>query len=111
MFLGLLDDVPVATVYLHLAAVRTPGVSPPVLPGPVSAPGQSATVHYVVTLPEYRRRGIGAVMTEFALREARAAGCRSAVLTASALGAGVYRRLGFRETGLVSTYVWSPDWA
>jgi GNAT superfamily N-acetyltransferase len=91
MFIGTLADEPVATVYLHLT-------------GPV------ATVHYVVTRHEFRRRGIGGAMTEFAVREARSADCRVAVLSASALGAGVYRRLGFREIGLVSNYVWFPDW-
>jgi GNAT superfamily N-acetyltransferase len=92
MFLATLAHEPVATVYLHLVQ-------------------DTATVHYVVTCPPFRRRGIGAVMTEFAVREARAAGCRIAVLTASPLGAGIYRRLGFRETGLISQYQWSPDWA
>lgn len=90
MFVGTLASEPVATVYVHVVA-------------------DAATVHYVVTLPEYRRRGIGAVMTDLALREARAAGCRVAVLTASEFGIGVYRRLGFREAGLVSSYIWRPE--
>lgn len=89
MFIGALASKPVATVYVHIVA-------------------DVATVHYVVTLPEYRRRGIGAAMTEVALREARAAGCRVAVLTASESGVGVYRRFGFREDGLVSSYIWRP---
>jgi ribosomal protein S18 acetylase RimI-like enzyme len=91
LFVGMLADEPVATAYVHLVE-------------------DAAIVHYVVTLPEFRRRGIGAVMTEFAVREARAAGCRVAVLTASPLGAGLYRQLGFRETGLASNYLWSPEW-
>lgn len=90
MFVGFLDGKPAATVYLFLAA----GV---------------AAVHYVVTLPEFRRRGIGAAMTDFATREARAAGYRVAVLTASSLGINIYRRLGFQECCVVGTYEWSPE--
>jgi GNAT superfamily N-acetyltransferase len=89
MFLGTLAGEPVATVYLHLV-------------------GDTAIVHYVVTPPPLRRRGIGTAMTGFATRQAREAGCRTAVLTASPLGAGIYRRLGFRETGPVDTYLWTP---
>lgn len=89
MFVGFLGGRPVATVYVFLAA----GV---------------AAVHYVVTLPELRRRGIGAAMTGVALDEARAAGYRLAVLTASPDGEGIYLRLGFQRCGLVSTYDWSP---
>lgn len=53
-------------------------------------------MHYVVTLPEVRRRGIGASMTLRVLREARAMGYRVAVLTTSPDGIGIYRRIGFR---------------
>jgi len=90
MFVGFLDGEPVATVYLHLAAA-------------------TGTVHYVVTRPELRRRGIGAVMTQVAVREAEASGCRTVVLTASPYGVGVYRRLGFREYCQADTYVWWPE--
>jgi ribosomal protein S18 acetylase RimI-like enzyme len=90
LFVGLLDGKPAATVYVHLV-------------------GDCATVHYVVTLPEFRRCGLGAAMTTRALHEARAAGCRAAVLCASDLGRGVYERLGFREACRVSTYLWTPD--
>lgn len=68
-----------------------------------------AAVHYVVTLPEQRRQGIGAAMTLHVLREARALGYRVAVLTASPDGAGIYRRIGFREYCWFHRYEWSPD--
>lgn len=90
MFVGFLGGEPVATVYLHLAF-------------------GCGTVHYVVTRPEFRRRGIGAVMTQVAMREAEAAGCHPVVLTASPHGVGVYRRLGFREYCQADTYVWQPE--
>jgi len=66
-----------------------------------------AAVHDVVTLPEVRRRGIGAVMTLRVLREARALGYHIAVLTASPDGIGVYRRIGFREYCWFRRYEWN----
>ena len=96
MFVGFLGGEPVATVYLHMAA------------GCGTVP-LTSTVHYVVTRPEFRRRGIGAVMTQAAIREAEAAGCRAVVLTASPYGVRIYRRLGFRTHCQADTYVWSPD--
>ncbi|HEY2793820.1 MAG TPA: GNAT family N-acetyltransferase [Micromonosporaceae bacterium] len=87
--LGTIGGVPVATCYLF----RISGV---------------AAIHYVVTLPAYRRRGIGAAMTIAAMRAAQESGCHVAVLMASALGEPVYRRLGFQECCRVDTYAWHP---
>jgi ribosomal protein S18 acetylase RimI-like enzyme len=57
----------------------------------------------VATVPDARRRGIGAAITAFAIRD-RAGEADLAVLDASDLGFGVYERLGFRT---VSTWeVW-----
>ncbi len=67
-----------------------------------------ASINWVVTLPQFRRQGIGAAMTLLAAREARSAGYRVGVLTASPLGINIYRRLGFQEYCQVSTYQWSP---
>ncbi|GLV60432.1 GNAT family acetyltransferase [Dictyobacter sp. S3.2.2.5] len=88
-YLGLIDGKPVATVCNFYD-------------------GCVAAIHYVVTLPEHRRQGIGTAMTLLAAREARARGYRVAVLTASPSGHPVYRRLGFREYGAFNTYVWHP---
>lgn len=84
-FVGTLDDEPVATSALFLGA----GV---------------AAIHHIVTIPQMRRRGIGAAMTLFTAREARRQGYHIAVLTASPMGIGTYRRLGFREYCVYSTY-------
>lgn len=50
----------------------------------------------VTVMPAYRGRGIGAALTAAACRAAPAL---PAVLSATDLGAGVYRRLGFTEVG------------
>lgn len=67
-----------------------------------------AGVQYVVTLPELRRQGIGAAMTQHVLREARAGGHKIAVLTASPDGIGIYRRLGFQDCCWFRRYEWDP---
>jgi ribosomal protein S18 acetylase RimI-like enzyme len=67
-----------------------------------------AGIYGVATIPEVRRQGVGTAMTLHALREARASGYQIAVLTASTLGIGIYRRIGFREYGSIHHYVWSP---
>jgi GNAT superfamily N-acetyltransferase len=90
LYLGTVDNAPVATVKLFYAA----GV---------------AYVGRVVTVPAYRRRGIGTQMTLHAMRAARQAGYRIAVLTASPMGVSIYRRLGFFECCTISTYAWSPS--
>jgi GNAT superfamily N-acetyltransferase len=89
LYLGLVNGAPVATVKLFYAA----GV---------------AYIGRVVTVPAYRRQGIGTQMTLHAMHTARQAGYRIAVLTASPMGVNIYRRLGFYECCTISTYAWSP---
>ncbi len=71
--------------------------------------GDVAGVNFVATLPQARRRGIGAAMTVATLRDAQERGCRVAALTATDMGAGVYRALGFQEYCQIAMYMWSPD--
>jgi ribosomal protein S18 acetylase RimI-like enzyme len=92
LYLGRLDGEPVATSMIVLAE----GV---------------AAVHYVVTVPEVRRRGIGEAMTRYVLREARNLDYRVSVLTASPDGIGIYRRLGFQEYCQIRRYEWAPEGA
>jgi GNAT superfamily N-acetyltransferase len=89
-YLALLGGVPVATSSLFLGA----GV---------------AGIYDVSTLPERRRRGIGAAITRFAMSDARDAGYRMAILHASNLGVGMYRSLGFEELCDIGQYVWVPE--
>ena len=84
-FLGMFGDEPVATSALFLGA----GV---------------AAIHHIVTLPSMRQQGIGATITLFTAQEALKQGYHVAVLTASDMGIGTYRRLGFREYCVYSTY-------
>ncbi|MBG7610308.1 MAG: GNAT family N-acetyltransferase [Anaerolineae bacterium] len=49
----------------------------------------------MATIPEVRRLGIGAVMTQVPLLEARQQGYKIGILLTSNMGVGVYRSLGF----------------
>jgi GNAT superfamily N-acetyltransferase len=89
LYVGTLNGEPVATTKLFFAA----GV---------------AYIGRVVTVHAYRRQGIGTMMTLQAAREARMAGYRIAVLNASPMGINIYRRLGFKECCVISTYEWYP---
>ena len=56
-----------------------------------------AAVFGVGTVPDHRRRGLGAAATLAVLHEARRRGCDLAYLNPSDLGYGVYARLGFAD--------------
>jgi len=65
-----------------------------------------AAVHFIVTIPEFRKRGIGKALTMHAMKLASASGYKIAMLTASDFGIRIYKSLGFREFGRQVTYKW-----
>jgi ribosomal protein S18 acetylase RimI-like enzyme len=89
-FLGIVNGEAVATCSLFVGA----GV---------------AGIYDVGTLPERRRRGIGAAITRAAVADAAAAGYHIAILHSSALGAAMYRALGFNDVCAIGQYVWAPQ--
>lgn len=84
-WLGLIDGEPVATSSVFDAA----GV---------------AGINFVSTVPAWRRRGLGGLMTLRPLYDARDRGLRHAVLSASDVGFPVYLRLGFEQVCRVANY-------
>ena len=84
------DNVPVAKVFLSLAA-------------------GAAGIYGVSTAPEVRRQGIGGAVTAAALRAARQAGFRIGVLHSTDMGKGVYQSLGFEEHCKIGIYALAQD--
>jgi len=59
--------------------------------------GRSGTLLSVVTLDGYRRRGIAGKLVEMALEKAESLGADYVELQATADGASLYRKIGFKE--------------
>ena len=70
--------------------------------------GGAAGIFGVATIPEARRKGVGAQVTLYPLLHARAIGYKVGVLEASEMGFSVYRSLGFQEYCRITSYVWRP---
>lgn len=85
LYLGYLEDQPVATSELTLTA-------------------DAAGVYNISTGQPWRGRGIGTALTAWAMREGSREGRGIAVLQAAPAGVGVYRRLGFEAFGEITEY-------
>ena len=85
-FLGYLDGRPVATSMQFVES----GV---------------VGIYGVATIPEMRRRGLGAALTYAAVDDGRRTGLSHAVLGATEMGEPVYRRLGFEECCRIGSYL------
>ncbi|HEU0028797.1 MAG TPA: GNAT family N-acetyltransferase [Ktedonobacterales bacterium] len=88
-YLGRLEGQPVATAMMYPCA----GV---------------AGIYCVATVPEARRRGIGAELTRVALERAGEQGYRVGILQASGMGFPVYYRMGFETVLTFQLYSWTP---
>jgi len=66
--------------------------------------GNVMGIHGVGVIPEMRKKGFAEEIMKFALNEAIDAGCEYAQLQASALGKGIYTRLGFEDLFLITNY-------
>ncbi len=61
--------------------------------------GTDANISFVATRPDARRRGLAALVTRTALRDARDRGFVTASLQATPMAEAVYIRVGFRPVG------------
>lgn len=67
-----------------------------------------AGIYNVATLPEFRRRGLGAAVTAAALAEGVKRGCTVGALQPSDVGRPVYARLGFVPSALYLVFSTPP---
>ncbi len=66
--------------------------------------GNVMGIHGVGVIPEMRKKGFAEEIMKFAINEAIDVGCEYAQLQASALGKGIYTRLGFEDLFLITNY-------
>src|SRR5262249_12877951 len=69
-----------------------------------NAVGETASVFFVNTEPEWRRQGIAHAMTSQALAAALRRGARHASLDATGAGRRIYERLGFEAVAQVARF-------
>ena len=70
---------------------------------------ESAGLYYIATRPDFRRRGLAALVAQHLLRIAQVAGCREACLLATPQGRPLYEALGFQVVCPVPIHVFGED--
>ena len=85
LFLGRLSAIPVATALLFKGV-------------------DNAGIYLVATSNEYRRKGLGAKMTNAALKKARELGVKKVDIQATDSGKPLYAKLGFQEFGEIHLF-------
>ena len=88
LFLGFLDEKPIATCSLMIGA-------------------NVAGLYHVATLPEARGRGIGSAISLAVVQVAQVLGYQKSVLISTPMGANIYRRLGYEPVDDFNLYYWS----
>jgi len=78
--------------------------SEPVAAAEATLAGGVVGLYNVATRRNFRRRGFGAALTAWPLRDAREQGYRTAVLQAAAEGVRLYECIGFRRFGDITEY-------
>ena len=99
--IGVGDDVP----WRHYVGLTG---GDPVACASVFLAAGAAGLYFVCTVPDARRRGIGAAISREALAGTLELGFDVGVLGSSPMGQPMYERLGFREVCAVNVYEWSP---
>ncbi|HYO51400.1 GNAT family N-acetyltransferase [Archangium sp.] len=94
---------PLPSAHLYAVLVREGGRA--LACGVSFEQGDTAGIYCVATHPEARRRGLAGLVMQGLHADARARGCTVAVLQASALGYGLYQRLGYRDLGAWTNWV------
>lgn len=93
-YLAVVDGQTVGKAYLSLAG--PPGV---------------ASIYGMYVSPEARGRGVAGGLTTTMLRRADKDGCRRAVLHATPMAVGVYRRAGFVERCTITVFATAALWS
>ena len=76
----------------------------PVATGVFIVKDDNAFIHWIGALPEYRRKGIGGVITNEPLHFFKKNGVKNAFLFASNMGKPLYEKLGFTIIGQTDAY-------
>lgn len=65
---------------------------------------ENVFIHWIGTLPEFRGKGLGTVITQLPLLEYKQQGISSAYLFASVMGKPIYEKLGFKTIASYNVY-------